>query len=407
MKVVPKSERATKALSAPKEAVSRLSASRGRGSTAKTKTGWRQKSTGRARSPVPARMPVTSAVPAFDEVVQLIETARRRAYQAVNTELVELYWQIGAVISGRIERDGWGKGTVQELAAYLARTQRGARGFSPQNLWRMRQFFETYRDAPDLSTLVRELPWSANLHIMSGAKRPEEREFYLRMAVANRWNVDEVARQIAAASFERAVLGSPKLSTALRELHPAGADDWKEVYSLELLDLQDGHSEADLHRGLLHNLGRFITELGRDFCFVGSQYPVQVGNQDFAIDLVFFHRGLACLVAFELKVRAFRPEDLGKLSFYLEALDRDVKKPHERPSIGVLLCATKDDEVVEYALSRTLSPAMVAEYQTVLPSRAMLQRKLHELYAQLASAPVSPPPRTTKTSDLARRKPKS
>ena len=257
------------------------------------------------------------------------------------------------------------------------------RGFSPQNLWRMRQFFEAYRAAPDLSTLVRELPWSANLHILSGTKRPEEREFYLRMAIEKRWNVRELARQIEASAFERSVLGPPKLSTALRELHPGAVRDFKDIYSLEFLDLADAHSEADLHGALLRNLGRFITELGRDFCFVGSEYPVQVGSQDFAIDLVFFHRGLACLVAIELKVREFRPEDLGKLSFYLEALDRDVKKPHERPSIGVLLCATKDNEVVEYALSRTLSPALVAEYQTALPPRAILQQKLHELYAQL------------------------
>jgi len=176
-------------------------------------------------------------------------------------------------------------------------------------------------------------------------------------------------------------------------LHPTAAEDFKEVYSLEFLDLPDGHAEADLHAGLIRNLGRFITELGRDFCFVGSQYAVQVGNQDFAIDLVFFHRGLACLVAFELKVREFRPEDLGKLSFYLEALDRDVKKPHERPSIGFLLCATKDNKVVEYALNRTLSPALVAEYQTVLPPRALLQRKLHDLYAQLALSDGSSEPR--------------
>jgi hypothetical protein len=168
------------------------------------------------------------------------------------------------------------------------------------------------------------------------------------------------------------------------QIHPAAIEEFKNAYSLEFLNLEDGHSESDLHRALLQNLGRFITELGRDFCFVGSEYPVQVGKQDFAIDLVFFHRGLTCLVAFELKVRRFEPEDLGKLSFYLEALDRDVKKPHERPSIGVLLCATKDDEVVEYALARTTSPALVAEYQTMLPSKALLRSKLHELYARLA-----------------------
>jgi hypothetical protein len=174
------------------------------------------------------------------------------------------------------------------------------------------------------------------------------------------------------------------VSAALAQNHPTAIEEFKNAYSLEFLDLGDGHSEADLHGALLRNLGRFITELGRDFCFVGSEYPVQVGNRDFAIDLVFFHRGLSCLVAFELKVRKFEPEDLGKLSFYVEALDRDVKKPHERPSIGVLLCATKDDEVVEYALARTTSPTLVAEYQTMLPPKAVLRRKLHELYARLA-----------------------
>src|SRR5690606_15002284 len=142
--------------------------------------------------------------------------------------------------------------------------------------------------------------------------------------------------------------------------------------------------EADLHGALLRHLGRFITQLGRDFCFVGSEYPLQVGSRDFAIDLVFLHRGLSCVVAFGLRVRKFEPAGLGKLSFHDEALDRDVKKPHERPSIGVLLCATKDDEVVEYALARTTSPTLVAEYQTMLPTKALLRKKLHELYAQLA-----------------------
>jgi len=322
----------------------------------------------------------------FEEIAALIETARRDAGRTVNVHLIDLYWKIGALISRRIEADGWGQGTVAELSAYLRRSHAGVRGFSRQNMWRMRQFFEAYRDEPELSTLVRELPWSANLHILSGAKSVEEREFYLRMAIHNRWNVREVARQIGASAFERTALNPPKLSTALREIHPRAAHDFKDVYSLEFIGLDEGHSEADLHEALLRNLGRFITELGNDFCFVGSEYLVQVGNQDFAIDLVFFHRELACLVALELKVRAFRPEDLGKLSFYVEALDRNVKKPHERPSIGILLCATKDDEVVEYALARTASPTLVAEYETALPPKRLLRNKLQELYAQLAPA---------------------
>ncbi len=151
---------------------------------------------------------------------------------------------------------------------------------------------------------------------------------------------------------------------------------------IEFLDLPQGHAESDLHQGLLLRLKDFLIELGRDFCFVGSKYPLQVGGRDFALDLLFFHRGLNCLVAIELKVGRFEPEYLGKMGFYLEAIDRDVKKSHEQPSIGVLLCASKDAEVVEYALNRNLSPALIAEYQTQLPDKALLQAKLHEFYLQ-------------------------
>jgi hypothetical protein len=180
------------------------------------------------------------------------------------------------------------------------------------------------------------------------------------------------------------VLNPPKVSPLLTQLHPEAVNIFKDAYSLEFLGIADDHSEADLHGALLRNLGRFITELGRDFCFVGSEFPIQVGGQDFALDLVFFHRGLNCLIAIELKAARFEPEHLGKLNFYLEAIDRDVRKPHENPSIGLLLCATKDSEVVEYALSRSLSPAMIAEYETQLPDKKLLQAKLHEFYQLLA-----------------------
>jgi predicted nuclease of restriction endonuclease-like (RecB) superfamily len=270
---------------------------------------------------------------------------------------------------------------VVQLATYIAQREPGLRGFSSQNLWRMRQFFQAYPAESTLSTLLRVLPWSSHLHILSRTKRLEEREFYLRMAAQQRWRVREVARQIDSGLFERAVLNPPKVSTALRDLQPQAEQNFRDAYLLDFLALPDVHTEADLHRSLLQNLGRFLTELGRDFCYVGSEYPLQVGGQDFALDLLFFHRGLNCLVAIELKVTAFAPEHLGKLNFYLEALDRDVRKPHENPAIGLLLCASKDSEVVEYALSRTLSPALVAQYQTQLPDKAMLAAKLHEFYA--------------------------
>ena len=220
----------------------------------------------------------------------------------------------------------------------------------------------TYKGDGKVAPLARQLPWTHNLIILGQAKRSEEREFYLRLAIRERWSRRELERQIKAALFERAVLTPTKVSPPVR---PADADSvllLKDSYVLEFLELPERHAEADLHRALLMQMKAFLIELGRDFCFVGSEYPLQVGGRDFALDLLFFHRGLNCLVATELKVGRFEPEYLGTLSFYLEALDRDVRKAHEQPTIGILLCASKDDEVVEYALSRTLSPALIAEY---------------------------------------------
>lgn len=316
----------------------------------------------------------------FAEVAGLIAAARQRAFQAVNTTLIGLYWQVGAYISRKIQAAEWGDGVVPQLAAYIARTQPGQRGFTTSNLFRMKKFYETYRDEPISAPLAHQLPWSHNLIILGQSKRPEEREFYLRMAVREKWSKRELERQFRVAFFERTVLTPAKVAPAVRQMYPEAEDIFKDAYTVEFLGLPEGHSEADLHRALLARMRKFLLELGRDFCFAGSEYPVQVGGQDFALDLLFFHRGLNCLVAFELKVGRFEPEYLGKLNFYLEALDRDVRKPHERPSIGVLLCASKNDEVVEYAMSRTLSPALIAEYQTALPDKKLLQAKLHEFY---------------------------
>jgi len=320
----------------------------------------------------------------FAEVIALIEVARAHGYQAVNTVLVKHYWELGAYISRKIASAEWGDGVVKELAADLARRYPGIRGYTRPNLFRMRQFYEAYRVNRKVSALLRQLPWTHHLLILAQAKPVEAREFYILAAIKERWTSRELERQLRSGAILRDAQAPKKVSPALRQIHPTALDEFKNAYNVEFLGLGDEHAEADLHGALLRNLGRFLTELGRDFCFVGSQYPVQVGNQDFAIDLVFFHRGLQCLVAFELKVDKFKPADLGQLSFYAEALDRDVKKLHERPSIGVLLCATKDDEVVEYALARTTSPTLVAEYQTFLPPKAVLRAKLHEFYARLA-----------------------
>ncbi|MFK3772132.1 YhcG family protein [Pseudomonas sp. NPDC089406] len=317
----------------------------------------------------------------FDEVLTLIQSARQRAVQTVNTQLIELYWQVGAYISRKLERAEWGDGVISQLAQHLALTQPGLRGFTRVNLFRMRQFYEAYRDDQIVSPLVRQLPWSHNLAIFSQCKRLEERAFYLRMAVQEKWSKRELERQLKASLFERSLAQPAKASAALTQAHPTALDVFRDAYMIEFLDLPGGHAEADLHQGLLARLRDFLIELGRDFCFVGSEYPLQVGSRDFALDLLFFHRGLNCLVAIELKVGRFEPEYLGKLDFYLEALDRNERKAHENPAIGVLLCASKEDEVVEYALNRSLSPALIAEYQTRLPDKALLQAKLQEFYA--------------------------
>lgn len=254
----------------------------------------------------------------FAEIARLIESARHQALQAVNTTLIDLYWQVGAQISRKLETAEWGDGVVQQLADYLARTQPGLRGFTRPNLFRMRQFFEAYRGDEKVSPLVRQIPWTHNLIILSQCKRPEERDFYLRMAVQERWGKRALERQIKFALFERVVLTPATRSPVLTQTHAEAASVFKDAYMVEFLDLPDGHSEADLHRGLSHRL--------RDFLI-------------------------------------------------------------ENPAIGVLLCASKDDAVVEYALSRALSPALVAEYRTRLPDKRLLQAKLHEFYTQNSAVP--------------------
>ena len=316
----------------------------------------------------------------FSEIVLMIRQAQYNAIKVVNKEMINMYWNVGQYISNQLETAKWGESVVKELAIYLSQNEPDLKGFSDKNLWRMKQFYETYKDYPKLSTLLREISWSHNLAIFSRCKTIEEREFYLNISKKESYSFRELDRQISAGLYERAMLGNAKLSTALREIHPNVTNSFKDSYILEFLGLPESHDESELQRGLIKQMKNFILELGKDFLFIGEEYRVQVGNSDFYIDLLFFHRGLQCLIAFELKADKFKPEHLGQLNFYLEALDRDVKKPNENPSIGVLLCKDKDTEVVEYALSRYLSPTMVSEYQTQLPDKKILQKKLQELF---------------------------
>ena len=347
----------------------------------------------------------------FTEIISLIKQVRNNTLMTVNTELINLYWNVGEYISKKIANASWGDGTIDELAEVILNEHPDLKGFNRSGLYRMRRFYETYAGSKFVSTLLTQMKlpeyqsteivstvltqietsdirgsiltkisWSHHLVLISRAKSNEEREFYLRQCLREKTSVRELERQISSGVFERVMIGNQALSPAMKEIHPDVANTFKDTYVFEFLNLPEQHSESDLQKGLVRQMKKFILELGRDFIFIGEEFRVQVGNSDFYIDLLFYHRGLQCLVAFELKADKFKPEHLGQLNFYLEALDRDVKKTNENPSIGVLLCKDKDSEVVEYALSRTLSPTMVTEYTTKLPDKKLLQQKLHELF---------------------------
>lgn len=316
----------------------------------------------------------------FTDIIQLIKQSRSNALRAVNAELINLYWNIGKHICTKLEKSEWGDAVVTELAKYIQQNEPELKGFSDKNMWRMKQFYETYKDFPKLSPLVREISWTHNMLIFSRCKTLEEKEFYLERVKQENYSSRELDRQISASLFERTMISNSKLSAVLREINSNLTSSFKDNYVFEFLNLPEPHNEKDLQRGLVKQMKNFILELGKDFILIDQEYKLQVGNTDFFIDLLFYHRGLQCLVAFELKADKFKPDHLGQLNFYLEALDRDVKKPNENPSIGILLRKDKDSEVVEYALSRSLSPTMVSAYKTQLPSKKLLQQKLQELF---------------------------
>lgn len=321
----------------------------------------------------------------FAEVYNMIAKSRVLALQAINKELIELYWQVGSYIFQQVHEEKWGKGVVKNLANYLKKEEPDLKGFSAQNLWRMRQFFEVYETHSHLHSLLKEIPWSAHLHLLSKTESIEEKEFYLRMAVRERYSVRELERQINNALYERFKAGKyPKTPNKISE--PPLNQHFKELYVLDFLELPSSHTEKDLQKAIVANLRAFIIELGSEFCFLGEEYRVQVGSTDFFIDLLFYHRELKCLVPIELKKAKFRPEFLGKMNFYLEALDRDVKKPHENPSVGIILCNDREERIVEYALSRNISPLMVAEYETKLIPKEKLKAKVEVFCAAIESS---------------------
>lgn len=367
----------------------------------------------------------------FESVLQLITEARNRVYSMVNSELVLLYFNVGKEVSNKVNAGVWGESTVQQLADFIQSKAPGLSGFNRRGLYRMKQFFEVYSDAQFNSTVINflqtnenqlngivsalptqlekdnskmsalpsllsnpaefqqiflgnilaKITWSNHLEILSGTKTVEEKLFYLLACITEKWSMRELRRQIQSATYERTLLSKQTVSPTAKHI---SKDVFKDPYIFEFLDLPELHSEKDLEKAITLNLQKFILEVGKSFTYMGEQYRIQVGNKDYYTDLLFYHRDLQCLVMFELKIEEFKPEFIGKLNFYLEALDRDVKRPHENPSIEILLCKEKNNEVVEYAMARNISPTVVAEYEIKLIDKKILTQKLHQLGAILS-----------------------
>ena len=315
-----------------------------------------------------------------------IRSAQLVALRSVNREQISLYADIGRMIVERQQGDTWGKGVVGNLAEDLRKEFPGVNGFSAANLWRMKNFYEAYGEDAKLAQLVREIGWSHNISILEKCKDAQEREFYIRSCRKFGWTRSVLTHQIESRIFEKTMSSQTNFVAALEALPSVHAQlAVKDEYTFAFLDLEQAHSERELERAITERVGTFLQEMGNMFTFVGSQYRVQVGERDFFIDLLLYHRQLRALVALELKVGEFEPEYIGKMQFYLSILDETVRLPEEQPSIGIILCKSKDRLVVEYALRDASLPIGVSSYNVTpnVPSRLQGQLPNAEQIASL------------------------
>jgi predicted nuclease of restriction endonuclease-like (RecB) superfamily len=349
----------------------------------------------------------------FQNIQSLIHQGKTRALQAANAYSLLTYWQVGAYLNNRLTEKTYGKKIVVQFADWLNTEQPTLKGFDRRSLYRMRVFFETWQSVdwsfilpdtanfqffigdsldvaeqkivgsinpqlPSLPPILAKVSWTHHIEILKRAPSIEERLFYLVLSIKERYTILELIRQIKSSLFERQML--TKQSMLIPE-HPKKewlADIFRDRYMFEFLELKTPHSEFELKKALILRMKQFLLELGRDFMFLGEELHLKVGMNDYFVDLVFYHRELQCLVAIDLKIEEFKPEHMGKMNFYLELLDRDVRKPHENPSIGMVLCKSKNDEVVEITMSRQLAPALVAVYETKFIDKNLLRQLLHK-----------------------------
>ncbi len=300
------------------------------------------------------------------EIKARIRSAQYEALKAVNKELVTLYWDIGLAITRRQAAGSHGEAVVKRLASDLQKEFPGISGFSWRNLFNMSRFYLAYRHLPKLQPLVAIIGWTHNLIILQKCKEPLEREFYIRMTRKFGWTKDVLAIQIDNQSYEKTMLNQTNFDRTV----PAKYRDQAKLavrddYTFDFLELGEEHSERELERAILSKIEKFLREMGGRFAFLGSQFRLEIADEEYSIDLLLFHRGLRCLFAVDLKIGDFKPEFVGKMQFYLAALDDQVRMPGENASIGMILCRTKERAIVEYALRESKKPIGVATYQIV------------------------------------------
>jgi len=314
-----------------------------------------------------------------DFIVQIKDKIRKSQYEAmkaVNVELINLYWGIGKEIYIQQEEKGWGKSIVEVLVEELKKEFPDVKGFSVSNLWRMRNFYMTYKYSKNLAPLVREISWTKNIVIMEKCKDALEREFYIKMTKKYGWTKDVLINNIENKVYEKYLLNQTNFDDTLPDEYLNQAKlAVKDEYIFDIMELSEQHTEKELEKVLVNNIKNFLEEMGNNFAFMGNQYHINVAGDDFYIDLLLYHRSLKSLIAIELKIGDFKPEFVGQLQFYLTALDKQVRLEHENPSIGIIICKSKNRTVVEYALNNSDKPIGVATYQI----RDTLPEKMKDL----------------------------
>jgi len=311
------------------------------------------------------------------DIKHRILAAQYEALKAVNEELIALYWDIGKSIVERQQDETWGKSVVEQLANDLQAEFPEIGGFSSRNIWRMRNFYLAYHGNEKLTPMVAEIGWTHNLVIMEKCKDDLQREYYIRMTKKMGWTKNVLTLQIESQSYEKTLLSQTSFNETLpEEVRNQAKLAVKDEYTFDFLELGDDFNERQFESAILNKVGPFLREMGGVFAFVGNQYRLEIDGEEFFIDLLLYHRRLKCLVAVELKMGKFIPEYVGKMQFYLAALDDRVRMEDENPSIGIILCKSKNRTVVEYALREVKKPIGVATYQIVSTLPKELQGEL-------------------------------